>query len=447
MHDPCYSPPNPAIVIGSHPSRPLRVDLDLKNGPTADAWSSFLSLSPTDVDVGRPVVNPQQPSFSGASPPVSKLARRIHGWSWQAFPMGMGTGAVYVTLSGLEEHPGPLTKVEAVFFCINVLLFILNSSALFLQALLYPQQSWRLINDPVKGLFVPIIALPFGTIIIGIIKYGAIPGHISPDGIYVLFWIYVFLSVFVCFLMLMIWFNKPHDVTAFRPFCVFLILPMMFVGVLASNVLQVLEPSESRAVGVLFTGFLEGRQANGAFMACGPPGLTALALINLGSHARKMCQILPQHSLISPLSGEIWYSSSVLMGLHLFGLAVFFFIFGLLPYGFKVRRSLSEILGCQHHSLLHHLCDNPDLPFLLPVVVWALTSPNMGWISSLRVLGSTLQIPGLFIVYTIMAVAMCMAWAVLFGLTLFAFWKGKTLLAAEADVLRDKNPTTGDVAV
>jgi hypothetical protein len=82
MHDPYYSPPSPAIVIGSHPSRPLRVDLPLKNGPRAVAWLSFLSLSSTEVE--RPVVNPERPSFSAASPPVSKLARRIHGWSWQA---------------------------------------------------------------------------------------------------------------------------------------------------------------------------------------------------------------------------------------------------------------------------------------------------------------------------------------------------------------------------
>ncbi|KAI0284471.1 voltage-dependent anion channel-domain-containing protein [Russula brevipes] len=283
MHDPYHSPPNPAIVIGSHPSRPLRVDLPLKNGPRAVAWLSFLSLSSTDVDVGRPVVNPEQPSFSGASPPVSKLARRIHGWSWQAFPMGMGTCAVYVTLSGLEEHPGPLAKVEAVFFCINVFLFILNSSALFLQALLYPQQSRRLINDPVKGLFVPIIVLSFGTIIIGIIKYGAIPGHISPNGIHVLFWIYVFLSVFVCFLMLMIWYNKPHDVTAFTPSCAFPIFPMMFVGVLASNVLQVLEPSESRAVGVLFVGYFF--QGIGSFMTMFYISIYILRIMTARPHA------------------------------------------------------------------------------------------------------------------------------------------------------------------
>lgn len=37
----------------------------------------------------------------------------------------------------------------------------------------------------------------------------------------------------------------------------------------------------------------------------------------------------------------------------LFGLAVFFFIFGVLPYWFKVHKHLHEILGC-----------------------WALTFPN-----------------------------------------------------------------------
>jgi len=43
----------------------------------------------------------------------------------------------------------------------------------------------------------------------------------------------------------------------------------------------------------------------------------------------------------------------VLTALFLFGLAVFFFVFGALPYWFKVHKHWSEILGC-----------------------WALTFPN-----------------------------------------------------------------------
>ncbi|KAI9509751.1 voltage-dependent anion channel-domain-containing protein [Russula earlei] len=424
-----YSSPKPAALGSLHFDLPSKHDSD-------ENLSSSISYAEAK---GTSLVNPEQSSPSGAAPSVSRLARRIHGWSWQAFPIGMGTGAVYVTLSGLKGHPGPLTSVETFFFFINLSLFILNSSTLLLQALLYPQQSRRLINDPVKGVFVPLIVLSFATIVIGTINYGVIPGHISPEGIYILFWIYVFLSVFVCFPMLMIWYNKPHDLSTFTPAWAFLVFPMMLVGVVASNVLRVLDPSDFRAVGVLFvgyffqgvgffitmfyiciyilrimtTGFMEGHQANGAFVACGPPGFTALALINLGSHARK---ILPQHNLVSPLSGEIWFSSSVLIGLLLFGLAIFFFAFGLLPYWFKVHKHLSEILGC-----------------------WALTFPNVGWISTLRVLGDTLQIPGFFALHATMTFVMCTVWVVLFGLTALAFWKGKIFLAAEADVLRDDN--------
>jgi tellurite resistance protein TehA-like permease len=75
---------------------------------------------------------------------------------------------------------------------------------------------------------------------------------------------------------------------------------------------------------------------------------------------------------------------------------------------------------------------------------WALTFPNVGWISTLRVLGDALQIPGFFVAHAVMAVLMCAVWAVLFGLTAVAFWKGKIFLADEADVLRDENRVVDD---
>ena len=55
---------------------------------------------------------------------------------------------------------------------------------------------------------------------------------------------------------------------------------------------------------------------------------------------------MPQHGLVSPQAGEIWYAVSVMSGVMLFGLAVFLFVFGILPYWFKVHKHLSEILGC-----------------------------------------------------------------------------------------------------
>lgn len=49
-------------------------------------------------------------------------------------------------------------------------------------------QALRLVKDPVKGIFVPLVVLSFATIIIGTIKYAVPTGHVHPNFIYVLFW-------------------------------------------------------------------------------------------------------------------------------------------------------------------------------------------------------------------------------------------------------------------
>ncbi|KAI0812459.1 voltage-dependent anion channel-domain-containing protein [Irpex lacteus] len=313
---------------------------------------------------------------------VSKLSRRIHGWSWQAFPIGMGTGAVYVTLAGLREHWGPKL-------------------------------------------------LSFATIIIGIINYAIPRGTVGPNFIYVLFWLYVGLSVGVCFPLMLIFFNKPHELNKFTPAWAFL----MLVGIVAYNVLTVIPLDQPRALGILLTayafqglgffmtmfyiciyilrstGFMDGAQATGAFVACGPPGFTALALIHLGEDAR---EILDARQLVSPAAGEIWYASSVLSALLLFGLAVFFFIFGALPYWYKLHKSLKEILGC-----------------------WSLTFPNVGWILATAKIGDTFNIEGFHIWNLVMTVLMCATWGVLFILTAIAFWEGKIFNSRPEDVIRD----------
>ncbi|TFY77488.1 hypothetical protein EWM64_g6524 [Hericium alpestre] len=389
-----------------------------------------------------PLRDDATPPFTGPTPRVGQIARRIHGWTWQAFPIGMGTGAVYVTLSSVKWHRPALTHVETVFYFLNIALFILNTTTLLTQAILYPRQARRLITDPSKNIFVPLVVLSFATIIIGTVNYAQ--NHVSSGFIYALFWVYTAASVLVCFPMLMIWFNEPHDLKTFTPAWAFLVFPMMLVGVVAFNVLRVLSPSDPRAVGVLLvgyffqglgffvtlfyiciymlrimiTGFMDGHQANGAFVACGPPGFTALALIQLGARAR---DILPLHDLVSPIAGEVFYAASVLGGMLLFGLAVFLFVFGLLPYWFKLHKDLHEILGC-----------------------WALTFPNVGWIATLRVLGDVLDIPAFYGLHLMMAIVMCLTWLVLFGLTALAFWRGKIFLAPGEAVLRDK---MGDRAV
>lgn len=84
---------------------------------------------------------------------AGRLARRIHGWTWQSvrlsyipsqrahatvvvqFPIGMGTGAVYVTLSGVKNHTRALTIIEGIFYLLNIALFLVNTTTLLLQAM------------------------------------------------------------------------------------------------------------------------------------------------------------------------------------------------------------------------------------------------------------------------------------------------------------------------
>ncbi|KAF9265197.1 hypothetical protein L218DRAFT_924327 [Marasmius fiardii PR-910] len=385
-----------------------------------------------------------QARLAGSQAKVSSLARRIHGWSWQAFPIGMGTGAVYVVLSGLEPRSPTIITIETVFYFLNIAFFLLNTITLLMQAFIYPRQAWRLLQDPAKSIFVPLIVLSFATIIIGTINYAVPTKHVSPSLTYCLFWVYVCFSLLTCFPMLMIWFNKPHKLSQFTPAYAFLIFPMMLVGVVAFNVLNVLDVDDTRALGVLFvgyffqglgffmtffyiciyilriitTGFLDGHQANGAFVACGPPGFTALALINLGKHAQKLFE---RHPILPPQTGDVWYAVSIMSGLMLYGLAVFLFVFGALPYWFKVHKHLNEILGC-----------------------WALTFPNVGWINTTKVLGKELKINGLLTVHAVFAVIIVITWAVLMVLTIMAFWKGLIFFSKEEDVVKDVLPLVGD---
>ncbi|PBK60602.1 hypothetical protein ARMSODRAFT_897712 [Armillaria solidipes] len=373
---------------------------------------------------------------------VSGFARRIHGWSWQAFPIVMGTSTVYMTLSNLKHHPAFVSRIETVFFFFNIVLFLLNIFMLLSQAILFPRHAWTLLKDPIQGIFVPLMVLSLATIVIGTVNYDITYGHIGPNLIYALFWqgrlrIYLAFSIAACFPMLKIWFSQSHDLAHFAPAYAFLVFPLMLTGIVAANTLKVIDASDPRALGLLLVGyivhglgffmaffylaiyilrtqtngFMHGGQANGAFVACGPPGFSALTLITLGDHART---ILPARGYIADIAGDVWYSASVLASLLLYGLALFFFIFGLMPYRFSLRRHMNEILGC-----------------------WALTFPNVGWITTTRSLGDIFQIQGFFTFHLIMTILMCITWLVLFIFTVIAICKGRIFKSRREDVIRD----------
>ncbi|EFI27215.1 hypothetical protein CC1G_15040 [Coprinopsis cinerea okayama7 len=331
----------------------------------------------------------------------------------------MGTSAVFLTLSGHEGSPA-IDVFENIFFFATIGIFGLNTLTLTIQAILYPKQALRTLVNPAKSVFVPLFVLSFANIIIGVIHYW----HLDGTSAYILLWIYVGLAVLICLPLLVVWFNQPHDLYQFTPASAFLANLSN-----AYNVLDVMDYNESRSIGVLLVGyFFQGLGffmtffyiciyilriflVGGALIVCGPPGFTALAIIQLGDRARS---ILPAHNLITVNSGEIWYAGSVMGGLMLFGLAVFLFVFGAFPFWFKTNKRLHDILGC-----------------------WALTFPNVGWILTLRVLGNLFDIDGFKILHLVCCFILAVVWLILFVLTCVAFYKGFIFNSEDEDVIKD----------
>ncbi|THH05433.1 hypothetical protein EW146_g9906 [Bondarzewia mesenterica] len=107
-----------------------------------------------------------------------------------------------------------------------------------------------------------------------------------------------------------------------------------------------MDPSNPRAPG---TGLLDGHQANRAFVVCGPPEFTALALVR-PPRTRDVASPLPfsswslpqminlaKRNAVSPLAGEIWLisqrASFQVLSSESFGRALFLFLlFRTLPY-------------------------------------------------------------------------------------------------------------------
>ena len=68
---------------------------------------------------------------------------------------------------------------------------------------------------------------------------------------------------------------------------------------------------------------------------------------------------------------------------------------------------------------------------------WALTFPNVGWISTVKVLAEIFHLEGFFVWHLVMATFIVGTWIILAFLTAMAFWKGKIFLANPEDVIKD----------
>ncbi|KAH9452049.1 hypothetical protein MJO29_013308 [Puccinia striiformis f. sp. tritici] len=405
-------------------------------------------------------------------PTVSNFSKRIHGMTWQAYPVGLGTATGYILLANLKTHPAFLTKIEILLFIMNIIIFSLTTGLMVVQAVLYPQQFKRVALDPNKNSFIPTCVLVFATIIVGIVNYGTpylrssmgqiVPAGVTVEELIIFFWIYVTFAISVAITVLTIWFSSPRNPTAaMTPAWAFPVFPLLLTGVVTFNVLRIVPLTDPRAVSIfvtgflmfgagafmcifylaifllriMTTGFLDGHQANGAFIAAGPPGFSALILFNMGKVASKL---FPIHSLISPNAGEIFFGEQlvlfhgfsarptdkihlllllagcVMVGIMLTGCSALLFTMAAIPYWTRLHKHLNEILGC-----------------------WATTFPNIGLILSLKFLGDTFDSKVFYTFQTILTVMVFVVYLIVLFLTILAIWKGLILMSDDKSVYMD----------
>ncbi len=87
------------------------------------------------------------------------------------------------------RFPG-LYAIGAIFFLLNIVLFIINVSMISLRFYLYPETFMASILHPTERLFLPAAVVSFGTILINISQYGL---HKTGDwlnsAVAILFWL------------------------------------------------------------------------------------------------------------------------------------------------------------------------------------------------------------------------------------------------------------------
>ncbi|KAI7939860.1 hypothetical protein MJO28_013512 [Puccinia striiformis f. sp. tritici] len=454
-------------------------------------------------------------------PTVSNFSKRIHGMTWQAYPVGLGTATGYILLANLKTHPAFLTKIEILLFIMNIIIFSLTTGLMVVQAiqkgsprskqeLFYTNLRSRFCYDnrgncQLRELLHPISLLTQRSCSQALMVFNTgVPAGVTVEELIIFFWIYVTFAISVAITVLTIWFSSPRNPTAaMTPAWAFPVFPLLLTGVVTFNVLRIVPLTDPRAVSIfvtgflmfgagafmcifylaifllriMTTGFLDGHQANGAFIAAGPPVRASFYVIyvyitfslrpadltlngSLPSHHTSLCRYT--HRGFRPLYSSTWvksrqnckttslgqsnlnfssgnanqllilvwqfpnpfaditqrwrdlFSGCVMVGIMLTGCSALLFTMAAIPYWTRLHKHLNEILGC-----------------------WATTFPNIGLILSLKFLGDTFDSKVFYTFQTILTVMVFVVYLIVLFLTILAIWKGLILMSDDKSVYMD----------
>lgn len=339
------------------------------------------------------------------------------------FTVTMGTGVVALIISELPFFPELLWQVGVGLWYFNMVLFVLFTLLYGLRWIYYPIEAKQIFLHPMMSLFLGAIPMGLATIINGLLKYGVpIYGDSIIQLAEMLWYVDVLLAVLIAWgVPFVMYRQQQHELNSMTAVW---LLPIVACEVAASSgglLLQHLEPSQHAVMILLASYVLWGISVLPAFailtilmlrlalhqlpskalaisswLALGPIGTAALALLFLGQQAPTVLAVIGLEQV-----GEFFQYSGILVSLILLGFALWWL-------GIAILTTLSHI--------------QTGLPFNLGW--WGLTFP-LGVLSlAIFNLAEALQMDVIYSIGYVFASVLLLLWSIVVVKTIKGFYQG-----------------------
>ncbi|KAF0330880.1 C4-dicarboxylate transporter/malic acid transporter [Colletotrichum asianum] len=348
--------------------------------------------------------------------------------------MTMATGGMANVIHSLPYQAAWLNGIAIAFFLLNVLLFVMNCILATLRFHWRPGTLVHTFTDQTESLFIPASVSQdyletnserdrFAIICINICQFG-VP-YVGPwllRIMQILFWSYTAMSVLAsATIYLVLWSTLVFPIHTMTPTWVFPAYPLLLTAPFASNLITAasqtnqtqvilnrtaiaLSAVATQGAGCLIAFMISAAfiyrlmtqklprdfQRPGVFISIGPFAFTVGGIVLLGNQADK---ILPQGFLGTDLAVPIIKVLSVMIGLWLWGLSVWFFVVSV-------------------GSLWKYVLPANKMPFQM--TWWSFVFPNTALVTATAALGKVFQNSGLQIFACVMAAGLIVVWVVVF---------------------------------
>ena len=358
--------------------------------------------------------------------PLYQLQQRhdvIRQFTPNWFTVTMGTGVVALILAEFSFLSQSINTLAMLLWQINIGLFCVFSVLYLLRWLIYPHEARHIFTHSSMALFLGTIPMGLATIINGFLKFGVfLYGDVAVQIAQVLWYLDVFLAVLIGVLVPFFMFSRQkHEL---KTMTAMWLLPVVACEVAATSgglLLQHLEAGQT-ALGILFGSYiLWGMSVSPAFailtilmlrlalhqlpskelavsswLALGPIGTGALALLVLGAQAPHILQAYHLNGLADFLHYAGIVASLILLG------------FGLWWFAIAVLTTLKHAKA--------------DLPFNLGW--WGLTFPLGVFTLAILNLGHQLHVNFIVNIGLAFASILMMLWVMVMSKTLRGMYQG-----------------------